>query len=761
MIGQPGSPTPESSTAGTPLPTGTPWPPRAITALGTALGAHVVLLTPQQFVADCDTGFPQRLGLERTDVVGHRISDFVLVPPDVSSVGTTNAQTLLRVGDQEIAVSVTSQVFLEALPSDSDDLSGPDESVMLIRLLSETQDPESVVADFYSRMRDVPARDWPVEVSRNLAAVFGTRWAMIGRANANLTGVDVPALIDGESVSEAFTYELVNSPCELLPSTRFLIVKEGVAQAYPADGFLADNEVVGYLGATFSEPLGGWAGLAVLMHDAPLTLEPYQQAGFRILTERIGSEFARRQSHQLALEANLRLAKATEVDPLTQMLNRRSFQAAVEQQLANAGATGFDDLVLVHVDLDAFGHVNDQHGHAAGDRALAEAGRRITQSLGPDEMAGRIAGDRFSLWLTAIDAESALRRTAALLDALSVPIPVSNGEVLLQASAGLAVAPSNGDYDGLAREANVALASAKNRGGGHSVLYSTALELRNPASLDEALRDDISRGMQTDEFLLHYQPIVDFETMSPVAYESLVRWRHRSQGIISPQRFLPTAERTGQIIPLGYQLFEIAARQAVAWQRAGLSSRGGSVGANLSRRQFHAVDLIDRLKSIMARTGADPHRLVIEVTETTIFDDENQAARILRQMKDLGFRIALDDFGVGQSSLSALHALPIDIVKIDRSFVANLAGNSYSPTHVIVTAMVDLALKLGLSPVAEGIETQDQLDFLVELGCRRGQGYFLGGPQPPGIARFAGQMPSQRRVQGPFRSLQSGYTSGE
>ena len=724
------------------------WPPQAISAVGSALHSHVVLLTPQQRIADCDSGFLARLGLDRTDVIGRAIADFVVLPPDTSTVGTTNAQTSLRVRDQEIAADVTLQSFpVDAQPGQARTQS----SVMIIRILSESQDPESVVLDFYAGMSEVSAKDWPQEVAKNLARGFGTRWAMIGRANADLTGVDVPALVDHRMVMDAFSYDLANSPCELLPSTRFLIVNEGVAQAYPHDAFLSDHSVTGYLGAAFSDHLGDWAGLVVLMHDQPLTLAPYHLVAFRTLAERIGDEFARRQSQQVAVEATSRLARAAEVDPLTQMLTRRTFQSAVERQLAESATTRSENRLLVHVDLDAFGHVNDQHGHASGDRALAEAGRRITQSLNSDEFAGRIAGDRFSLWLFSPDATAGPRRIAALLDALSLPIPVSNGEVLLQASAGLAVASGGNDYDTLARQANLALSSAKNRGGAHSVLYTPGLELRDPARLDEDLGADISRGMQTDEFLLYYQPIVDFETMAPVAFESLVRWRHPEQGIVSPQRFLPTAERTGQIIPLGYQLFEIAARQAVAWQRAGLSSRGGSVGVNLSRRQFHAVDLIDRLKSIMNRTGADPHRMVIEVTETTIFDDENQAARILRQMKDLGFRIALDDFGVGQSSLSALHALPIDIMKIDRSFIANLAGNPYSPSHVIVTAMVDLALKLGLSPVAEGIETQDQLDFLIELGCRRGQGYFLGGPQPPDIARYPAAMPSQRAPQPPSR----------
>lgn len=235
-------------------------------------------------------------------------------------------------------------------------------------------------------------------------------------------------------------------------------------------------------------------------------------------------------------------------------------------------------------------------------------------------------------------------------------------------------------------------------------------------------------------------------TDDPTAFEALVRWNHPELGLVLPGLFLSYAERSGLIIPLGYRLFEMACAQEIVWSNSQPGLPTPVISVNLSRRQFQAVDLLERLRSITKRTGANPQHLILEVTETTIFHDEKDATHILSELKDLGFRIALDDFGTGQSSLGSLHKLPIDILKIDKSFVDALSIHDDASANVIVAAMIDLADRLGLQSVAEGVESESQLQTLKAMGCLHIQGFLLGRPKPPESAPVRSVIPRPRAV---------------
>jgi diguanylate cyclase (GGDEF)-like protein/PAS domain S-box-containing protein len=416
-------------------------------------------------------------------------------------------------------------------------------------------------------------------------------------------------------------------------------------------------------------------------------------------------------------------------DALTGLANRALFRDRLQHALNRATRSGAT-LAVLFLDLDAFKTINDSLGHDRGDELLAAVAGRLRRSARDSDTVARLGGDEFAVLLEDDVGERQARAVAERLsEALRSPFSVRGAEVHVTASIGIALTTTEAqEADTLLRNADVAMYAAKGRGRGRFELFEPDMYEKMVRYLE--LQADLQRGLERGEFLLHYQPILDLASGELEAVEALVRWDHPTRGRVSPAEFIPAAEETGLIVPIGYWVLREAARQAREWQLRFPRAVPLSVSVNLSTRQLEEPDIVDRVHAILDETRLDPATLILEVTETGMMQDLGQSAERLRRLKRLGVRVAIDDFGTGSSSLGYLRRLPVDVLKIDRSFVESLSGSG-SQGQALVRAIVELAQTLRLQTVAEGIEEPSQLEQLSEVGCVSGQGFYFAKPLEP------------------------------
>jgi diguanylate cyclase (GGDEF)-like protein/PAS domain S-box-containing protein len=414
-------------------------------------------------------------------------------------------------------------------------------------------------------------------------------------------------------------------------------------------------------------------------------------------------------------------------DELTGLPARTLFLDRVERALERSTGRGRFVGVLV-CDLDRFKRVNDSFGHGRGDQVLVEITRRLRSCLRRIDTIARVGGDEFTVLVEEVTSNGdAVLVAERIVDALRAPFSVDGQEIYVGASIGIAIGDTGQGTtaDTLLRNADIAMYRAKANGRACYEVFKPRMRepVRERLRTEAALRRALERG----ELRLHYQPKVDLRTGDLVGFEALVRWEHPDRGIVAPGAFVPMAEETGLILPIGQWVLATACRQAARW-RDSERGRGLVMAVNLSPRQFRHARLVDDLDQVLHRAGLDAAGLELEITEGTAMGDAAATVRTLERLKSLGVRLAIDDFGTGYSSLSYLRRFPIDVLKVDRSFVSGLPGNGGDAA--IVRTVVGLARALGLSVVAEGIETPGQLEVLCALGCDHGQGFLFGGPMP-------------------------------
>jgi diguanylate cyclase (GGDEF)-like protein len=408
-------------------------------------------------------------------------------------------------------------------------------------------------------------------------------------------------------------------------------------------------------------------------------------------------------------------------DPLTGLANRALFTDRVEHALVLGGRTGTGVAVLF-LDLDDFKAINDSLGHVAGDRLLAAAGGRLRETLSPAYTVARLGGDEFAILVEDPNAPTAaLDAAERLIAALETPFELEGREVFVTASVGIAL---GGEADELLRSADVAMYRAKAGGKAQYVVYTPRMDEDLVGRLE--LVSDLRRARVEEDFVLHYQPVVDLVTGAVHGVEALVRWQHPTRGLVSPGDFVPLAEETGRIVELGRWVLGEACRQAARWRGQLPGVRSLAVSVNVSTRQVRRSVLVDDVQAALAESGLPPEALVLELTESVLARRREELTAVLEEVAALGVRIALDDFGTGYSSLSLLQDLPVDSLKVDRSFVRDL---DTSPRRAgFVRAIVDLADALGVTVIAEGVETEAQVAELRRLGCRVGQGFLFARP---------------------------------
>ena len=409
-------------------------------------------------------------------------------------------------------------------------------------------------------------------------------------------------------------------------------------------------------------------------------------------------------------------------DPLTDLPNRALFRDRLGQALARAPRAGA--AAVLFLDLDRFKTINDSLGHPAGDRLLRDVARRLPAHVRPGDTVARFGGDEFALLLEGGVTTAAAAATADRVATLREPLVLDGQSVVVAASVGVVLAEAGADPDELLRDADVAMYAAKRAGGGRFRFFEPSMRAAVRERL--VLETDLRRALERDELLLHYQPIVDLATNRTIGVEALVRWAHPKRGLLLPGTFVPLAEETGLILPLGRWVLAESCRQLRAWQASGRADQGLRVSVNLSARQFAESALVEEVAETLGATGLAPGCLQLEITESAAMADPSGAIVTLQELKALGVRLALDDFGTGYSSLGQLRRFPLDVLKIDRGFVAGLEDDAKGAA--IAGAMVWLGRALGLVTVAEGVESANVLDRVRALGCEVGQGYLFAKP---------------------------------
>jgi len=412
-------------------------------------------------------------------------------------------------------------------------------------------------------------------------------------------------------------------------------------------------------------------------------------------------------------------------DSLTKLPNRALFMDRLSHAFARYQRHSQEQFAVIFIDLDRFKIVNDSLGHLAGDRLIIEVANRLKQDMRHDDSVARMGGDEFAILLEYVKSEENAEYVAQRIQKLlQLPFYINNQEVCTSASIGIAL--PNKDYKSptdILRDADTAMYRAKTSGKAHQKLFKPSMLTDNLAQLK--LEIDLRQALQRNELELYYQPIILLETGLICGFEALLRWQHPQQGMISPNQFIPIAEETGLIIPIGWWTLQKACQQTYNWQQK-FSLQSLTISVNLSGRQFSQSKLVEKIDEILYLTCLEHHSLRLEITETTIMENEQIVMEILSELKAMNVQLNIDDFGTGYSSLSRLRNFPIDTLKIDRSFVMKM--DTESQNLEITKAIISMAANLEIDVIAEGVQTATQLALLRDLKCKYGQGYFFSKP---------------------------------
>lgn len=421
-----------------------------------------------------------------------------------------------------------------------------------------------------------------------------------------------------------------------------------------------------------------------------------------------------------------RLNKIAYYDGLTGLPNRSLLEKEAEKIIERARSKD-EKLAFLYVDIDDFKQINDTLGYSAGDKLLIHIGQVLKSNEKNNYYLSKLGEDEYSIILTGVkDKEDVIERTERILNAIRQPWCTDNYEFNISASIGISLFPDNGDnFYELMKYGNMAMFHVKQRGKNGYFFYQD--ELGERISYNTFIINHIRRAIEEEEFKLQYQPIINLITGELYGFESLLRWYNPERGYISPMEYIPLIEETGQIVDVTSHVLKMAIKQKKLWQDMGF--KGFVLGVNISNKSLMKCGIDEELKMILREYDVDPKELVIEITETVFADNIDYCIDSLFGVRELGIRMALDDFGTGYSSLAQLKRLPINYIKIDKSFIKNLSRTTEDKT--IVRTIINMAHNLGLYVIAEGIETKAQRDVLIELGCDYGQGFYFAEPLDP------------------------------
>lgn len=421
------------------------------------------------------------------------------------------------------------------------------------------------------------------------------------------------------------------------------------------------------------------------------------------------------------------LARQALEDSLTGLANRALFLDRLSHALARSDRS-LTSVAVLMIDLDGFKAINDGMGHEAGDDALREIAARVARSARPGDTVARLGGDEFAVLLEGLNEVPFADEVAGrILDLVRQPLVIRGTSLRVSASIGIAISDHGETPVALVRDADIAMYAAKANGRDRYRRFEPAMHARATKQL--RFSQDLARALERDQLVVYYQPSINLASEQLEGVEALLRWRHHEFGLVMPDHIIPVAEQTGLIVPIGRWVLEQACEQAAAWCKDRNPEDPFSMAVNVSGRQLTHKSLIPDVRRILASSGFAPEGLVLEITESLLMSDIDLVVERLRELKDLGVSIAIDDFGTGYSSLAYLRHFPIDILKIDKTFV-DAASSGHPGGEAILRAILDLSAGLNLRTIAEGVEERDQARYVSDLGCQSAQGYFFARPMP-------------------------------
>ncbi len=426
-------------------------------------------------------------------------------------------------------------------------------------------------------------------------------------------------------------------------------------------------------------------------------------------------------------ESENKLQRMAFYDSLTQMPNKDLFISLLEQSIHNAKRNG-SLIGVMFIDLDSFKAVNDTMGHSAGDMVLKQIAERLRQSLRKEDTVSRFGGDEFLIQVANIErVEDLYKISNKIMEIFQKPVVVNNVEFVITSSVGVAVYPVDGENtESLIKNADIAMYSAKNKGKNQCIYCSP--EMKNDIIKKMKLTNALYRALDRKELFMQYQPQIKTDTQEIIGFESLIRWKNPEYGLVSPDVFIPLAEKTGMIKPIGLWIFRTVCEQCKQCSES--LSKQYRLSVNLSLEQLKDANFINQVMTILQDTKTDPKHIQVEITETTAFNKEPYVLQRIQELKNLGMTISIDDFGTGHSSLSRLRTFPIDLIKIDMEFVRGISTNSHKEKEII-KSIIQLAKNLGIEVLAEGVETKEQYLFLKNEKCDEIQGFYFYKPMMP------------------------------
>ena len=524
-----------------------------------------------------------------------------------------------------------------------------------------------------------------------------------------------------ENLGENFDYALVNTPCEQVITGLSCHYPRNIRNIFPLDNDLVKLNAESYVGVPLVNSSGEILGHLVVIDDRPMEDGSVELSILKIFAARATAELERQKAEkQLAYDALY--------DRLTNLPNRHLLSNHLNRALEKYRRDPKHKFAVFFLDLNRFKNVNDSLGHKSGDLLLIEIAQRLKTCLRTSDVLARLGGDEFAILLEDLETIAEATKLAERIQkSLESPFHLGIHEVFTSVSIGIAFSePGLNSSEDLLRNADIAMYKAKALGINKYELFDRSLHIQvlNRLHLETDLHHSLDRG----EFRLHYQPIISLIDGKVIGFEALTRWQHPQRGYVPPAEFIALAEETGTIVSLGWWVLQEACYQLKEWQLK-FNNPNLTMGINISQKQFSRPRLIDSLVQILQITGLEARSLQLEITESLLMEDPKITMETLKQLKILGCQLHLDDFGTGYSSLSYLHSLPIDTLKVDRSFIEAIDADGNNSE--IVEAIVMMAKSLGLKVIAEGIETQTQLARLQTLHCPCGQGYLFTKPLDP------------------------------